>query len=216
MRLAIVSPLFSALRASHFLLLRQKKVSKEKAIPGSVSPSGIPCATQFERGLRNSGCALRQSSPFFRSNLRCSAPSKGPGKASTPNRLGWFLPFFSGRPQQSNFWPYTLIVDAFRVPMSGAEQRRSAGGCRLALSEPQASLASRPAFRVAEGTGLCPAPTLGSPFLWLLSFGEAKESTPALKAESSGKKNAIPQSPRARKAETCRKPNDQTLSRRTP
>ncbi len=186
-RLAPVQPLFSALRASYFLLLRQKKVSKEKAIPGAVSPSGIPCATRFERGLRNSGCALRQSSPFFRSNLRCSAPSKGPGKASTLNRLGWFLAFFGGRPQQSKFKAQPLSVDAFRVPMSGAEQRRGAGGSRLALFEPQASLASRTAFRVAQGTGLRPAPTLGSPFLWLLSFGEAKESMPARKAETSRK-----------------------------
>ena len=38
-------------------------------------------------------------------------------------------------------------------PLRGAEQRRGAGGFRLALSEPQASLASRPALRVAQGTG---------------------------------------------------------------
>ena len=38
-------------------------------------------------------------------------------------------------------------------PLRGAEQRRGAGGLRLALSEPQASLASRPAHRVAQGTG---------------------------------------------------------------
>ncbi|PKO87210.1 MAG: hypothetical protein CVU16_16075, partial [Betaproteobacteria bacterium HGW-Betaproteobacteria-10] len=45
-----------------------------------------------------------------------------------------------------------LNVDVFRVPVEGAEQRRKAGGSRLALSEPKASLASRPAFRVAQGT----------------------------------------------------------------
>ena len=67
----------------------------------------------------------------------------------------------------------------FGVPLRGAEQRRRAGGLRLALSEPQASLASRPERRVAQGTGRSPALTWGSPFLWLLSFGEAKESTPA-------------------------------------
>ena len=38
-------------------------------------------------------------------------------------------------------------------PLRGAEQRRLGGGRRLALSEPQASLASRPAHRVAQGTG---------------------------------------------------------------
>ena len=66
-------------------------------------------------------------------------------------------------------------------PLRGAEQRRGAGGFRLALSEPQASLASRPALRVAQGTGAAGTDP-GSPFLWLLSFGEAKESTPAPQA----------------------------------
>jgi hypothetical protein len=38
------------------------------------------------------------------------------------------------------------------APLRGAEQRRGAGGSRLALSEPQASLASRPARRAAQGS----------------------------------------------------------------
>jgi hypothetical protein len=77
---------------------------------------------------------------------------------------------------------HRLNMDAFRVPLKGAEQRRRTGGSRLALSEPQASSGKPPgapsSARNPEG-----APTLGSPFLWLLSFGEAKESTPASKAE---------------------------------
>ena len=44
-------------------------------------------------------------------------------------------------------------MDALPGPLKGAEQRRGAGGFRLALFEPQASLASRPAHRVAQGTG---------------------------------------------------------------
>ena len=47
----------------------------------------------------------------------------------------------------------SLITDALPGPLKGAEQRRGVGGLRLALSEPQASLASRPAHRVAQGTG---------------------------------------------------------------
>jgi hypothetical protein len=46
-----------------------------------------------------------------------------------------------------------LITDGFQGLLKGAEQRRNAGGSRLALFEPQASLASHPAFRVAQGTG---------------------------------------------------------------
>jgi hypothetical protein len=49
-------------------------------------------------------------------------------------------------------WAEPSLRDAFRAPMRGAEQRRRPGGLRLALSEPQASLASRPDCRVAQGT----------------------------------------------------------------
>ena len=65
---------------AYFLLLRQKKVAKEKATPGSVPAAPVPCATRDWRGLRNSGFALRQSSPFSRQPLRCSAPFKGAGE----------------------------------------------------------------------------------------------------------------------------------------
>ena len=44
-------------------------------------------------------------------------------------------------------------MDALPGPLKGAEQRRGVGGFRLALSEPQASLASRKDQRVAQGTG---------------------------------------------------------------
>jgi hypothetical protein len=66
-----------------------------------------------------------------------------------------------------------LSVDAFRVPVEGAEQRRKAGGSRLALSEPQASLASRPAFRVAQGTGNAGA-ALGVAFSLATFFWRSK------------------------------------------
>ena len=170
----------------------KKKVSKEEGDPGSVQATPVPCATRLGRGLRNSGLKpLRQCSPFFRPSLRCSAPSKGPGKPSGAGMgtavIGTganliFVPFLQST-ATGQFFQLWLSRDSFRAPLRGAEQRRNAGGSRLALSEPQASLASRPAFRVGQGTGRSPAPTQGSLFLWLLSFGEAKESTPARKAE---------------------------------
>ena len=48
---------------------------------------------------------------------------------------------------------YRLVTGGFSGPLDGAEQRRNAGGSLLALFEPQASLASSPVFRVAQGTG---------------------------------------------------------------
>ncbi|RIX46318.1 MAG: hypothetical protein D3M94_11395 [Rhodocyclales bacterium GT-UBC] len=76
------------------------------------------------------------------------------------------------------------MPEASPGPLRGAEQRRSAGGSRRALFEGRSpELRSRPAFRVAQGTRQRRAPTQGSPFLCLLSFGEAKESNVALKAK---------------------------------
>jgi len=48
--------------AGYFLLLRQKKVTKEKATP-IRHPFGIPCVARLARRLRNSHYVLRQSSP---------------------------------------------------------------------------------------------------------------------------------------------------------
>ena len=107
----------------------------------------------------------------------------------------------SGRPVRSVYdgaaHPAKIIYECtgrparivFPGPLRGAEQRRRTGGLRLALSEPQASLASRPVCRVAQGTGQRPAPNQGWPFLWLLSFGHTKESTPASKAEPQAKQS---------------------------
>ncbi len=143
----------------------KKKVSKEEGDPGSVPAAPVPCATRFGRGLRNSGLKpLKQCSPFFRPSLRCSAPLKGPGKPSgveagvatmSAGAKAEVLIFglFSRSTATGQFSQFWLSRDVFRAPLRGAEQRRNAGGFRLALSEPRASLASLPAFRGARGTG---------------------------------------------------------------
>ena len=51
------------------------------------------------------------------------------------------------------------------------------------MSEPQASFASRPGLRVAQGSWRSQPRNLGSPSFWLLFLGEARKSTPATKAE---------------------------------
>ncbi len=151
---------------AYFLLLRQKKVAKEKATPGyAVGCADFPAL--LETG---GGCGTRPCGPqtvlalFPPASPLLGAPHGDPKNVPT---------------QRAN----AQSTDGLPGPLRGAEQRRLAGGSRLALSEPQASLASRPACRVAQGTGRSPAPTQGSPFLCLLSFGEAKESNAARKAE---------------------------------
>ena len=76
---------------------------------------------------------------------------------------------------------------ATKGPMRGAEQRSKRGSSPRGLSEgepklnrkhgqaPRARVPQRPAFESSAGNRVA-ATNLGSPFLGLLSFGEAKES----------------------------------------
>jgi hypothetical protein len=139
-----------------------KESKQRKGDPGSVPASRVPCATRLGRGLRNSGLKpLKQCSPFFRPSLRCSAPLKGPGKppgaetgaATIGTGANLIFAPFCPSTATDQYGGKAVEPKRFWAPLRGAEQRRNAGGSRLALSEPQASLASRPAFRVAQGTG---------------------------------------------------------------
>ena len=176
MGLAPVQPLLSALRAGVLSFASPKESSQRKGDPRVGARSAGSLRYSKSAGAAELGATpLRQSSPFIRRFLRCSAPLMGTRKASRLNVHGQEL-LCCGRPRKNaKNLPHRFSVDAFPGPLEGAEQRRSAGGSRLALSEPQASLASRPAFRVAQGTGAAGTGP-GSPFLCLLSFGEAKES----------------------------------------
>ena len=181
--------LLSALRASHFLLLRQKKVSKEKATPGAV-PGCARCLALLETpgGWLNSPAAQTTPADYPRRFSVARRSTRGPKNGAGPTTKQFSGCYGAHEKKAKTAYPYST-TDAFPGPLSGAEQRRRAGGFRLAVFEPQASLASHPACRVAQGTGQRPAPNQGSPFLWLLSFGEAKESTPALKAETNDNSN---------------------------
>ncbi len=181
---------FPPLRGVLLSFASPKESKQRKGDPGSVPAAPVPCATRNWRGLRNSGFALRQSSPFIRQLLRCSAPLKGPGKPPGAER-GAATIGTGGNLIFAPFWPLTatghfpgcwLSRDAFRAPLRGAEQRRRAEGSRLALSEPQAS-SGKPPGSTSSARYPVGSPIQGSPFLWLLSFGEAKESTPASRAE---------------------------------
>jgi len=127
---------------AYFLLLRQKKVAKEKATPGyAVGCADFPAL--LETG---GGCGTR---PYEPQTVLAPFPPASP-------LLGAPHGDPKGVPAQRANAQSTVGLPG---PLRGAEQRRRAGGSRLALSEPQASLASRPGCRVAQGTGRSPAPT---------------------------------------------------------
>ncbi len=189
----------SALAArAYFLLLRQKKVAKEKATLGQRPATPGPLRYSVLAGAAELGATpLRQSSPFIRQPLRCSAPTKGPDKPSWLKGCRGEFDFclFFAVDRNRSFFRELLEPRRLWAPLRGAEQRRRAGGSRLALSEPQASSGKPPgppsSARNPEG-----APTQGSPFLCLLSFGEAKES------ETPARRNPKPIQPAQRRTKT--------------
>ena len=192
----------SALRASHFLLLRQKKVSKEKATPGSA-PLRVSLRYSAARAAcQNSPAAQTRQADFPRPACVAQRLSRGPKKrlGSCNSRKNDWLRSTAKKGQKSKSPRHPLSTDGFPGPLRGAEQRRNAGGSRRALSEGRSpELRSRPAFRVAQGIRRSRTPTQGWPFLWLLSFGHTKESTPASKAE--------PHANRTRKPEQHKEPS---------
>ncbi len=183
---------------AYFLLLRQKKVAKEKATPGYAvgcadfpallaTGGGTPGVLPYDAAHRAGRCGTRPFGPqtvlaLFPPAAALLGASHGGLKSVSAHAAEQFLARCSGPRNKANHSFLRSNPDAFPGPLRGAEQRRNAGGCRRALFEGQSpELRSRPAFRVAQGTRRSRAPTQGSPFLCLLSFGEAKESKTRLK-----------------------------------
>ncbi len=163
---------------AYFLLLRQKKVAKEKATPRSAVAPRLPCATRCAGRFARTRLRLRHGKPKSPGPPALLSAFHGDPK-SVAQRTDKQKMDCCGQPQirrksktekPSPSWPWTPLG-----PLRGAEQRRNAGGLRLALFEPQASLARRPAFRVAQGTGVAGTDP-GSPSFCLLFLGEARKS----------------------------------------
>gem|GEM_PF-2377009 len=172
----------SALRAGVLSFASPKESSQRKGDPRVGAGYAGPLRYSPLAGAAELGAApLRQSSPFFRQRLRCSAPLRGTRKASGRKGLSEWNATVGPKKCPNLKFP-SLASDGLPGPLGGAEQRRKAGGSRRGLSEGRRpEFRSRPACRVAQGTRAAGADP-GSPFLWLLSFGEAKESTPAPQA----------------------------------
>ena len=175
----------SALAArAYFLLLRQKKVAKEKATPRSVPGfAGFPALLDL-RGV----CATRATPSNSARPLSAQACvarhlSRGPQNRPCAN-------------SQPHFWPFFLVNRSTRINTMASAPRRLSGPLveRRAtqiladqgrgLSEARrAEFRSPRQYRVAQGSRQSRPRSQGSPFLCLLSFGEAKESNAASKAE---------------------------------
>jgi hypothetical protein len=164
---------------AYFLLCGQKKVAKEKATPGSAPGyARFPALLGLLGGWLNSPAA--QTTPADGPQQPCVARRLPRGPVNHPRSRGvpHFWPFF-GVDRNRPFSRLPVEPRRLSGPLRGAEQRRRAGGSRRALFEPQASSCEPPGLP-SSARNPAGAPTQGSPFLCLLSFGEAKESeTPA-------------------------------------
>jgi len=164
---------------AYFLLLRQKKVAKEKATPGAA-PCGFLALLGEPGGLPKLACGSNKASRQPPVRLRCSAPSTGTRKASTGNHRSLNGHCYGQPGKKAKNEIHRSLADALPGPLEGAEQRR---GWR---EKGEDCLRAQPEFRsprqsrVAQGTGAAGTDP-GSPFLCLLSFGEAKESETPLK-----------------------------------
>jgi len=129
----------SALRAGVLSFASPKESSQRKGDPrlrGRLRR--LPCATRCWRGLRNS--ALRASDsprPLSAISSVARRSTWGPGKASRNDGSAQEEKrkclVFNGRPlKTAQNHSHRFGGDAFGVPLRGAEQRRLAGGFRLA------------------------------------------------------------------------------------
>ena len=188
----------SARRPRYFSLLRQRNVPKRKATLLAASlrfASGNLRCSRLAGSAQTRFTALRSDSarPFFRQPLRSSAHPEGNPAAQQPTRaiasLGQVCAAQRARApgaERSNGPPA-------ECPSGCAEERRVRGGqvCRRThllreLTRRGCLSAARSAKRVPRrtphpSTAGCPKRSAGthpagSPFLCLLSFGEAKES----------------------------------------
>jgi len=147
----------SALEArAYFLFDGKKKLAKEKATPGSAPLRGSLRYSPGRAACQNSPVAQTRQADTPRPTCVAQRLSRGP-KGGAAKAMRQELACCGRLPKQGKNQNQRNTHSAravFPGPLRGAEQRRNAGGSRLALSEPQASLASRPAFRVAQGTGV--------------------------------------------------------------
>ncbi len=167
---------------AYFLFDGKKKVAKEKATPGSASGCARSLALLAgPGGLPELACGSNKASRLPPARLRCSAPLKGPTR-----RLGSINEYITGllrstakNGQKSKSLQHLFSTGRFSGPLERCRATQGFADKGRALSEGQSpELRSPRESRVAQGTGAAGTDP-GSPFLCLLSFGEAKESNAA-------------------------------------
>ncbi len=137
---------------AYFFLLRQEKVAKKKATPGSAPLRGSLRYSAGRAACQNSPSAQTRQADYPRPTCVAQRLPRGPKNVSceTDSQEIEFHGQSEKRPKNEN---HRSIVDAFPGPLGGAEQRR---GWRKRGED---CLRAKPEFRsprqnrVAQGTG---------------------------------------------------------------
>jgi len=152
-------------QASHFLLLAQEKVTKEKGTPEGACPFGLfpprprraqggPPKSQSRRAKAHPIKAIRRAIPFPR--LRGKVPKAEGGALALLLILA----------------PCGAAEGGRKGPAGGSARDRASSAVR-----PWMACQRNPAAR-SEPAAQLRAPHPGCPSLWLLSLGQARESDP--------------------------------------
>ena len=149
-------------------LLRQKKVSKEKATPTGPVALRLPCDARRSGPARNSLTGFAQTTAPDDSRPVCASRRPQRGTAGAAQRLGTF--------HRLNHTAMQTTGRLLGFPFGAAEKRRALRGCRRALSEG----AQRPSCAAAEESehrrevALATGP-VGVAFFWLLFLAKQEK-----------------------------------------
>ena len=191
-------------RGRTFFLCRQEESSQRRRRPRV----GAGCAGSLRysvlAGAAELGAApLRQSSPFARQPLRCSAPLKGARKESRLNQSwkNWPVAVDCKKGTKIKFAPVPIMAapipapDGLPGPLEGAEQRRlgrkNGEHCLRGFSP---ELRSPRPSRVAQGTGAAGTDP-GSPSS-LLTFFLAKQEESKARRKRENQRSQEHQTPK--------------------
>jgi len=170
-----------------FFLLRQEESSQRRRRP-RVMRSAAPTSLRYSKPAGAAELGLRPQTvlaPFPPASALLGASHRDPERRRRRTGgirlvvIGYFWLFLTVDRKKLEFPGQSrLAMTPFGAPWGALSNAGGPGAVGLPCLSRRRVQASRPDHRVAQGTRR--APTLGSPFLCLLSFGEAKESkTPA-------------------------------------
>jgi hypothetical protein len=165
-----------ARQRSHFLLLAQEKVTKEKGTPIPAAPAGLLCAARARREVQKLALRAQTSELLDPSCPALLDASHGDPKSQQQRRARLAAPNIAAR----SFLPIVAMRSepyciGFSGPLRRAEQRSGRRKKKRSCLSPYsgefcASRLPRAAQGSPEG-----AEEPGSPFFWFLFFGEAKK-----------------------------------------